>query len=389
MKQRRRGEKMADRAHPIDARILIVDDEAANVRFLERVLEQGGYYNVVSTTDPLRVFGLLESFSPDLVLLDLLMPHLDGFAIMEHVRNTQPKDAFLPVLALTADISPQTRRRALVGGARDFLTKPLDVDEVLLRIANMLDIRFLQLRLKEDNDELEHRVRERTSELEESYIDTFERLALAAEYRDDDTGQHTRRVGRMASILAGDLGLPTDDVELLERAAGLHDVGKIGVPDSILLAPRKLTREEFDVVKTHTMIGARILSGSRSPLLNMAEEIAWSHHERWDGGGYAGVGGESIPITGRITTVVDVFDALTHARPYKDAWPLDEAVAEIRRQRGIQFDPDIVDAFLRVNDRLATVVLANDKAVRDGSSTVSGRSETAEVRQPARADRAV
>jgi cyclic di-GMP phosphodiesterase len=387
-KKHREEEGMTERTHPVDARILIVDDEAANVRLLERILEQGGYYNVVSTTDPLRVPELLEGFSPDLLLLDLRMPGLDGFAIMQHISATQSTTSFLPVLALTADISPETRRRALAGGARDFLTKPLDVDEVLLRIANMLDIRFLQLRLQEDNDELEYRVRERTVELEESYIDTFERLALAAEYRDDDTGQHTKRVGRMASILAAELGLPTDDVGLLERAAGLHDVGKIGVPDNILLAPRKLTREEFDVVKTHTTIGARILSGSRSPLLNMAEEIAWSHHERWDGNGYAGVEGVTIPITGRVTTVVDVFDALTHARPYKGAWPLDEAIAEIRRQRGSQFDPDIVDAFLKVVDRLSSVVLSSDVTARDGPPGEGTRRESAVLIEATRADRA-
>jgi putative two-component system response regulator len=352
---------MSKKLHPVDARILVVDDEPANVRLLERMLEQGGYLNVESTTDPLQAYGLLERFAPDLILLDLHMPRLDGFAIMQHIRSTQPEDSYFPILVLTADASPETRRRALAGGARDFLAKPLDVDEVLLRIANMLDIRFLQLKLREDNDELEHRVSERTVELEESYIETFERLALAAEYRDDDTGQHTIRVGRMAALLAKELGSSQSDIVLLERAAGLHDVGKIGVPDSILLAPRKLTAEEFDVVKGHTQIGARILSGSRSPLLNMAEEIAWSHHERWDGSGYAGVIGESIPMTGRITTVADVFDALTHSRPYKEAWPLDEAIGEIARQRAIQFDPDVVDAFLKMTEQMAAVALA-DKA---------------------------
>ena len=211
----------------------------------------------------------------------------------------------------------------------------------------MLDIRSLTLELKTKNATLEDRVRERTRELEESHIETFERLALAAEYRDDDTGQHTRRVGRMAALLGQELGLPADDVQLLERAAGLHDVGKIGVPDAILLAPRKLTVEEFEVVKTHTVIGAKILSGSASPLMRMAEEIAWSHHERWDGRGYAGAFAEEIPLMGRITTVADVFDALTHERPYKDAWPLERAVEEIAGQRGQQFDPESTDAFVR------------------------------------------
>jgi putative two-component system response regulator len=258
------------------------------------------------------------------------------------------------VLVLTADATQEVKRRALRSGARDFLTKPYDVDEVLLRIANMLDIRFLTMRLTDQNAALEDRVLERTRELEEAHIETFERLALAAEYRDDDTGQHTRRVGRMASLLAQELGLDVERVERLERAAGLHDIGKIGVPDGILLAPRKLTPEEFEVVKTHTVIGASILSGSRSPLMLMSEEIAWSHHERWDGTGYAGVVGADIPLVGRITTVADVFDALTHERPYKEAWPLDEAIAEIRRQRGQQFDPRVVDAFVAIEAEIAT-----------------------------------
>jgi putative two-component system response regulator len=351
-KARRRCPAVLNLRNTLDARILVVDDEEANVQLLERILEMAGYRSVVSTTDPRQVMDLLRTFQPDLILLDLLMPHLDGFTLMKLLRSEIPIDSYLPILVLTADATSETRSRALAGGAKDFLTKPLDVEEVMLRIANMLDTRFLHLQLQEEKGALEDRVQERTNELEESYIDTFERLALAAEYRDDETGQHTRRVGRLAALLARELNLPTRKVELLERAAGLHDVGKIGIPDDILLVPRKLTTEEFEVVKTHTVIGARILSGSRSPLLAMAEEIAWSHHERWDGRGYGGLAGEEIPLFGRITTVADVFDALTHKRPYKEAWPLDEAVAEINRQRGDQFDPRVVDAFMAIQEEV-------------------------------------
>jgi putative two-component system response regulator len=336
----------------VDARILLVDDERANVLLLERILQKAGYRNVTSSTDPEAVLGLVEEFRPDLLLLDLKMPRLDGFEILE-LLGARASDRDLPVLVLTADATRDAKRRALAAGARDFLTKPLDVDEVLLRIANMLDIRSLTLELRAKNATLEDRVIERTRELEESHIETFERLALAAEYRDDDTGQHTRRVGRMAAILGQELGLASDVVQLLERAAGLHDVGKIGVPDAILLAPRRLTPEEFDVVKTHTVIGAKILSGSSSPLMMMAEEIAWSHHERWDGRGYAGAIAEEIPLMGRITTVADVFDALTHERPYKEAWPLERAIDEIVAQRGDQFDPRVVDAFVTVQEHVA------------------------------------
>jgi putative two-component system response regulator len=339
------------------ARILVVDDEEANVRLLERVLEGAGYHHVRSTTDPEAVLGLVETFRPDLVLLDLRMPRLDGLQILQLLPSVVPEIPDLPVLVLTADLNQDAKRSALATGARDFLTKPFDVEEVLLRIANMLDIRFLTMELKIQNVTLEERVLDRTRELEESHIETFERLALAAEYRDDDTGQHTRRVGRMAALLAQELGLDHEEVDLLERAAGLHDVGKIGIPDRILLAPRKLTPEEFDIVKSHTTIGAQILSGSPSPLMQMAEEIAWSHHERWDGSGYGGAFGEEIPLMGRITTVADVFDALTHARPYKEAWPLDEAIAEIAAQRDRQFDPRVVDAFLEIQDRIAVAAL--------------------------------
>jgi cyclic di-GMP phosphodiesterase len=348
---------VGNREHLVDARILVIDDEQANVRLLERILEGAGYVHVRSTTDPEALLELVEGFRPDLLLLDLKMPRMDGFEILRLLPSVVPSVHDLPVLVLTADPDREVKRRALAAGARDFLTKPFDVDEVLLRIANMLDIRFLTLNLKIENTTLEERVRDRTRELEESQIETFERLALAAEYRDDDTGQHTRRVGRMASLLAGELGLGDDDLRLLEPAAGLHDVGKIGIPDSILLAPRKLTPEEFEVVKTHTTIGAKIMSGSPSPLMQMAEEIAWSHHERWDGSGYAGAAGEEIPLMGRITTVADVFDALTHERPYKEAWPLDEAIAEIERQRGDQFDPRVVDVFLAIQEDIASAAL--------------------------------
>jgi putative two-component system response regulator len=346
-----------DESQLADARILVVDDETPNVLLMERILERAGYSNVVSTTDPEAVLGIVEEFRPDLLLLDLMMPGLNGFDILELLGSAMPGDRYLPVLVLTADATQEVRRRALRAGARDFLTKPFDVDEVLLRIHNMLDIRFLNKRLQDQNAALESRVRERTSELEQSHLETFERLALAAEYRDDDTGQHTRRVGRMAALLGQELGLENEIVERLERAAGLHDIGKIGVPDTILLAPRKLTPEEFEIVKTHTVIGSRIMAGSRSPLMRMAEEIAWSHHERWDGRGYAGVAEGDIPLVGRITTVADVFDALTHERPYKQAWPLDEAIAEIERQRGVQFDPRVVDAFATIQEEIAVAAL--------------------------------
>lgn len=344
------------------ARILVVDDEEANVRLLERALGQAGYRNVWSTTDPRRASGLVAEFKPDLILLDLLMPHLDGFEVMRSLELFLPGGSYIPVLVLTGDVTRETRQRALASGANDFLTKPFDIDEVLVRIRNMLEIKLLHEQLRDRNEALEHHVRTRTRELEEAQIETFERLALAAEYRDDSTGQHTRRVGRTAALVAGQLGLPEGELELIERAAGLHDVGKIGVPDGILPARRRLTPKEFDVVKTHTAIGARILSGSRSPLLRLAEEIALTHHERWDGAGYAALAGEEIPLSARITSVADVFDALTHERPYKQPWTVEAAIAWIESQRGGQFDPAVVDAFLHVHEDVSALALDRGSA---------------------------
>jgi putative two-component system response regulator len=330
------------------AKILIVDDEQPNVRLLERLLQNAGYTAVAGTTDAREVVSLYLDFQPDLLLLDLMMPHLDGFQTMEQLSLLIPQGTYFPILVLTADITAQAKQRALAAGAKDFLTKPFDHTEVLLRIRNLIETRLLHLRLQNQNQLLEGTVRERTQELKATHIEVLERLARAAEFRDDDTGQHTQRVGAASARLAQQLGLPDDHVELIRRAAPLHDVGKIGISDTILLKPGRLTPEEFDIMKTHAFIGAALLAGGRSDLVRVAERIAGTHHERWDGSGYpAGLQGEDIPIEGRILAVVDVFDALTHERPYKKAWPVDEAVAEIERQSGKQFDPRVVEAFLR------------------------------------------
>jgi putative two-component system response regulator len=325
------------------ARILIVDDQPSNVLLLEGILQEEDYTAYKGITDSRQAQSVYLEYQPDLILLDLQMPYLDGFEVMNQLRAHVSPGAFLPILVLTADITPDAKRQALAEGATDFLTKPFDQTEVLLRIKNLLRTRLLHLLL-------EQKVRERTAELEETQIEILERLALAAEYRDDDTGEHTRRVGQMSAQIAQALGLPEAEVELIRRAAPLHDVGKIGIPDSILLKPGKLTPAEFELMKTHTTLGAKMLSGGQFPLLQLAEEIALSHHERWDGTGYLGLKAESIPIAGRIVTVADVFDALTNERPYKKAWLHTEAIEEIRRQTGRQFDPRVVEAFLHVVD---------------------------------------
>ena len=331
--------------------ILILDDESRNIDLLQRLLGKAGYRHLRATTNAREAIASVRERLPDLILLDLHMPEIDGFQVMEAVKGFVPESSYLPILVLTGDLEPDTRQRALSAGATDFVTKPFEATEVLLRIRNLLVTRQLHLRLQRYNEELEEKVRIRTRELVEAQEEIISRLALAAEYRDDLTGQHAKRVGRLSALLARELGMDEAFAALLERAAPLHDIGKIGIPDAILLKKGKLTEGEFDLMRTHIDIGARILGGSRFDLLIVAREIALSHHERWDGTGYRGVAGASIPMSGRIVAVADVFDCLSHERPYKEAFPFDRVMDLIVVDRGRHFDPDVVDALLRLAER--------------------------------------
>jgi putative two-component system response regulator len=327
-------------------RILLVDDEPANVMLLQELLRDWGYRHVEATTDSTAVPQMFREGRPDLVLMDLSMPRLDGYALLELIgpENTGPER--VPILVLTGDASREAKQRAFGLGASDFLTKPFDFDEVRARVANMLETRRLQLELANQNEKLERRVRARTRDLEQLRLELLERLALATEYRDDDTLQHTQRVGRTAALLADVLGLSAGDVSDIRAAAPLHDVGKIALPDALLTKRGKLTPVEFETMKTHTTVGSRLLRDSGSSLLMRAEEVARTHHERWDGRGYpAGLAGEDIPLAGRLASIADVFDVLTHHRPYREARAVDEAVAEIGRLSGTAFDPRVVSAF--------------------------------------------
>ncbi len=335
-----------------EASIMVVDDKEANARLLERILRFGKYKNVTCVLDPREVMERYAAAPPDLLLLDLQMPHLDGYAVMDALKHKYGDALRAPILVLTADITSDAKRRALEYGARDFLTKPFDPVEVLLRIRNLLEMYFLHRELQTQNRTLEEKVAERTAALESMQVEALMRLARAAEYRDDETGQHTQRVGHWSALLAAALGVPVGEVELIRQAAPLHDVGKIGIPDAILLSPNRLTSYELAVMRTHAKIGAGILAASSSALMQLAEQIALNHHERWDGSGYPnGLQGEDIPLSARIVAIVDVFDALTHDRPYKQAWSIEAATAELERQRGRHFDPQLVTAFLQVLER--------------------------------------
>jgi putative two-component system response regulator len=360
------------------ARILIVDDQEANIDLLKRMLEHDGFTDVASTTESARVVGLCAQHPPDLLILDLHMPDPDGFEVL---RQLQPwfQGRWFPVMVVSADVTTEAKQRALSEGARDFLTKPFDMVEVLLRIKNLLEVRFSQLASRKQHLRLEQLVHDRTRDLDEARVEALSRLALAAEYRDDATGEHTQRVGRTSALIARMLGLPDVQVALIRHAAPLHDVGKIGLTDSILLKPARLTAEEYEEMRQHVEIGRSILSGSSSPLLKMAEEIAWTHHERWDGKGYlSGMTGDEIPLSGRIVAVADVFDALTRKRPYKDAWPLDQAVSQIFSESGTHFDPLVVDAF-RALDKEDLLTLAGTEEFSFGP-VVSDRELSAAAR---------
>lgn len=330
-----------------EARLLVVDDDSAMVMFLQGLLERAGYGRVVATTDPRQVESLFDAFMPDIIVLDLHMPHVDGFGVMEMLRPRIHPTEYVPILVLTGSDSPDAKRRALFRGAKDFLNKPCDPVELLLRLHNLLEARFLHQSLQLKNLELTVQLGERASQIFEAQNDTIERLAQVVEFHDDATGSHTKRVGNVAAEICVAMGVPPSAVDLIHRAAPLHDVGKIGIPDAILLKPERLTPEEFEVVKMHTSIGARILSGGRSEYLSVAEQIALGHHERWDGLGYPnGLSGEEIPLVARVVAVADFFDAVTHHRPYRPAWPVAKALEIIENESGHHFDPQVVKAFL-------------------------------------------
>ncbi len=328
------------------SRILIVDDEPSNIRVLSRSLSRAGYANFQTTTDSREVVALQASFAPDLIVLDLGMPHMNGFDVLNALSKARNGETGAPVLVVTGHEDREVRRKCLEHGASDFLSKPYDEIEIGLRVGNLLRSWLLLGDARAKNDELERRVSARTAALEDAHHEILERLARAAEFRDDDTGEHTQRVGFIAAELAGRVGMTGREIDLIRRAAPLHDVGKIAIPDAVLLKPGKLTPDEFNLIKTHSAIGAKLLSGSDIPLLVTAQSIAQCHHENWDGTGYpAGLKAEDIPVAARITSVADVFDALTHDRPYKKAWPIDKAFAEIALLSGTKFDPAIARAF--------------------------------------------
>jgi putative two-component system response regulator len=348
-------------------RILIVDDEELNRDLMEAMIASFGHVSELATNGPEALEKLTPDF--DLVLLDVMMPGMDGFEVAQKIRENQEIND-IPIIMVTGLSSQKDRLKAVKAGVNDFISKPVDRVELNVRTDSMLKIKEAQDEIKQHRVMLELTVERRTvslrktlKELEEAqrlthqaHLDTIRRLAIASEYRDEDTALHLNRMGNYCAIVARGLGLPADEVDLILHASPMHDVGKIGIPDAILLKPGKLNEAEWEIMKQHPIIGSRILSGSSSELLEAGEIIALSHHEKWDGTGYPkGLTGEDIPLYGRICMIADVFDALTNIRPYKKAFSSDKAFEILGEERGTSFDPKVADVFFDQVDEVVEI----------------------------------
>ncbi len=323
--------------------ILVVDDTRSNIDLLVAALKD--HYRLSVATNGENALKIARAKRPDLILLDVMMPEMDGFEVCTRLK-AEEESRDIPIIFLTALDDPEKKSLAFRAGAVDYITKPFYAEEVKARVRTHLSLMMARRSLTNQNCILEERVRERTAELERNIRETLLRLGLAAELRDNDTGMHIRRIKEYTVLLATRYGLDEKQAHDIGLAATMHDIGKIGIPDGVLLKPGKLDQDEWSTMKSHVRIGAAILENPTSALLELSRVIALSHHERWDGRGYPnGLKGEAIPLPGRIVGLVDVFDALTSERPYKRAWTVDKAIAMILSERGSHFDPDLVDVF--------------------------------------------
>ena len=338
--------------HETERMKIVIVDEESQLGFLESTLKRAGFANVYALPDPRLVRDVVNVEHPDLLILNTDLPRMNGLEVMGMLRKKLLPGSVFPVLVLSADSRAETREALLKAGAEDVLKKPLNAEEIISRIKTSLETRLSYLELRGQKETLERLVQERTLQLEEAHIEMLTRLARISEHRDDQSGEHVWRVAALSAMLAREMNCDGTFVDLILRAARLHDIGKTAIPDGVLLKPDKLTPEEFEIVKRHTILRAQLLTGSGSSLMQMAERIALSHHERWDGRGYPkGLRGKAIALEGRIVAVADSFDSMIYDRPFKRAQSVREAVIEIQNQRGRQYDPEVVDACSRLYER--------------------------------------
>ncbi len=346
---------------PENLPILIVDDEIPITEMISQALGRAGYVCHTARSAEAALKILLNT-PVDVVITDVRMPGMSGVDLLKKIKAGYSAD----VMVMTGFTEDYNYESIVAAGASDFIQKPISFRELIIRLKRVLRMRYLLIERDRMNSQLQENLRiletysidlENThKELESAYLDTINRLVAAAEYKDEDTGDHIIRISRYCALIAEKLGLPKETAKLIRYASPMHDIGKIGIPDRILLKPDRLTMEEFEIIKTHTTIGASILEGSRADVLKMACEIAMYHHEKWNGKGYPhGLAGKAIPICGRIVGIADTFDALTSKRPYKSPYPVDVAIDIIAAEREKHFDPDVIDVFLSHLDEICDI----------------------------------
>lgn len=343
-------------------RILIIDDEPMICRCLAQWLTEKGYQSAVASNAD-EGWSYLETHDVDLVTLDNQLPGASGFEMLDRLTLEMPD---VSVLMVTAEVDAKKAIRAMARGAVGYVLKPVKRDELLAQIDNALERRRLAIENRELTERLQETVRQQTAEIRTAHEETIYRLVGAAVYRDEETGEHVRRTGRYSELLAATIGWPKERVDIIRLAAPMHDIGKIGIGDAILRKTGNLTQDEMSLMQTHTLIGGKLLEGSVSPILQMARDIALTHHERWDGAGYPrGLSGEAIPEAGRIVAIVDVFDALSHDRVYRPAFS-DAVVEQIMWEgRATHFDPSLLDAFMSILPEMRAISAAMADDQRD------------------------
>jgi cyclic di-GMP phosphodiesterase len=343
-------------------KILIVDDERSNQMLMEAILLPLGY-KILMAGDGIEAVEMARENTPDLILMDIMMPRMNGFDATKKLKDAEDTN-IIPIVMVTALRDVEDRIRALEAGADDFLSKPIDKTELRARVQSLLKVKSYNDYMRNHQAELENAVVTRTLQLQKAFeqvktasLESIFRLTRASEYKDEDTGAHIMRISHYAKVVAIKMGLNDQDVESILYASPMHDVGKIGIPDRVLLKPGKLEPEEWQTMIKHTTIGKKILENSSTDFIKRAEEIAISHHEKWDGSGYPnGLRGEDIPLSGRIIAVVDVFDALTSSRPYrKEPFPLEKVFTILEEGRENHFDPEVLDAFFDVIDKILEI----------------------------------